>query len=300
MSEQKTKVPGQFFQWFESLKQGYEQSINRLFNRVEAVNEDHKAQMKQMYQSQIEALKKSYQDHLHAIKDSHKAQISQAQARIGQLEKDSRFYQDQIKIQHQTIDRLNDRYDAVIFALTDKMDSKELENVIKDISPTEYDEPPSLDHKNAKAQDEQEQPLSGPLAPPERRKSNPLLDEQAQDETPNQAPATQQTQMSVSAPQDTNEILKQAFDARANEQFEQAYELFLSAAKNGSGKAMGAIGRAHFIGEGTELSKATGLAWLIVAAEHDFDPAVKKVASAKDKTPELYQTALELSSSLME
>lgn len=305
MSEQKTKVPGHFFQWFESLKQGYENSINRLFNRVEAVNEQNKEQIKQVYQQQIEMLKKSYQDHLHAIKDSHKAQMKQAQGRIGQLEQDSRFYQDQIKTQHQTIDRLNDRYDAVIFALTDKMDSKELENVIKDISPTEFDEQqPSLQHNQT--QDESNEALSGPLAPPERNKSNPLLSGQESTDAQEQQaaqPATDDKVNGKTAPEAVQpkspSPLQQAFEAREAQRYDEAYKLFLSAAKAGDGKAMGAIGRAHFIGEGTEQDKPTGLAWLIVAAEHNFEPAIKKVASAKEKTPELYQSALTMSAGLM-
>lgn len=285
MSEQKTKVPGHFFQWFESLKQGYENSINRLFNRVEEVNEDHKEQIKQMYQAQIDTLKKSYQDHLHAIKDSHRAQIGQAQARIGKLEQDTQFYQEQIKTQHQTIDRLNDRYDAVLFALTDKMDSKELENVIKDISPTEFEEQPSLTHtekQDPKQQEQTTEQLSGPLAPENRNRSNPLLNEQSEEATVDGA-----------------QLLQQAFDAREQSQFEQAYELFLTAAKAGESKAMGAIGRACFIGEGTAQDKPTGLAWLIIAAQHNFEPAVKKVNGAREKTPELYQTALEISEGLL-
>lgn len=300
MSEEKPKVPSHFFQWFESLKQGYENSINRLFNRVEEVNEDHKAQMKETYQAQIEALKKSYQDHLHAIKDSHKAQLNQAQGRIDQLENDTRFYQGQIKTQHQSIDRLNDRYDAVIFALTDKMDSKELENVIKDISPTEFNaDQPSLKHQQPESEPDT---LTGPLAPQNRKTANPLLNEEETEATPDTAPNTNtDTQTNATASDDkqnSSNVLNQAFEARQAEQFEQAYALFLTAAKSGDAKAMGALGRAHFIGEGIELDKSTGLAWLIKAAELNFAPASKKVQSAKQKTPQLYESAKQIADSL--
>lgn len=153
-TNEKAKVPAQFFQWFDSLRQGYENSINKLFNRVEKVNEDHKEQLKSVYQSQIDGLKKSYQDHLHSLKSGNQSQLDQAQARIKQLEKDAQFYQEQIRTQNQTIDKLNGRYDAVIFALKDKMDNKELENVIKDISPSdeEHQQPSLTDSLSASQQ----------------------------------------------------------------------------------------------------------------------------------------------------
>ena len=278
---EKAKVPAQLFQWFESLRQGYENSINKLFNRVEKVNEDHKEQMKNVYQSQIDGLKKSYQDHLHSLKSSNQSQLEQAQSRIKQLEKDTQFYQDQLKSQNQTIDKLNGRYDTVIFALKDKMDNKELENVIKDISPDS---------------DENPQPsLTDASIPPQRTEkpvqSEPDNDEQNVKEN-NQNDTTQINE------QTTQDIMTRAFNARQDKQFELAYELFYSAAKEGNEKAMGAIGRAHFVGEGIPQDKTIGLAWLIKAAEHHFEPAIKKVAGAEQKSPELYQNALQMSSTL--
>ncbi len=286
MTEQKHKVPGQFFQWFDSLKQGYENSIHKLFNRVEEVNEDHKQQLKTVYQGQIDGLKKSYQDHLHSLKDNHQAQTDQSSSQIRQLEKDAQFYQEQIQRQNHTIDKLNDRYDAVIFALMDNMDRQSLENVMKDISPADK-EKLSFHLDNASENEE-------PPAPAQIKQQAPT-----QEAEPEPAAPAYQAQTSTEVEEQITQALQQAFDARQSQQFEQAYELFLSAARAGDGKAMGAIGRAYFVGEGVKLDKATGLAWLMRAAEHEFEPARNKVQSAKSKSPELYHAAQEIAETLI-
>jgi TPR repeat protein len=288
MTEQKHKVPGQLFQWFDSLKQGYENSIHKLFNRVEEVNEDHKQQLKTVYQGQIDGLKKSYQDHLHSLKDSHQAQTDQSGKQIRQLEKDAQFYQDQIQRQNQTIDKLNDRYDAVIFALMDNMDRQSLENVMKDISPADKDKL-SFHLDNASEDDE-----PAPLA--QIKQQVPTQQPEAAEPEP---PSAFVDKKRTEVDEQIDQALQQAFDARQIQQFAQAYELFLTAARAGSGKAMGAIGRAYFVGEGVKLDKATGLAWLMRAAEHEFEPAHSKVQSAKSKSPELYQAAKEIAETLI-
>ena len=287
MTEPKAKVPSQFFQWFDSLKQGYESSINKLFSRVEAVNEEHNKQIKSAYHEQIDGLKKSYQDHLHSLKDSHQAQTQQTDKHIAQLEKDAAFYQQQIQRQNQTIDKLNDRYDAVIFALKDKMDNKELENVIKDISPNTKEQA-SLNHDEPNQQAEKIPTSTQSESQPETQvQSTQASHTQDQHET-----CTEQAQQ-------IEQTLQQAFNARQEKDFEQAYSLFYSAAIQGDEKAMGAIGRAHFVGEGIEADKPTGLAWLILAAQQQFEPAVKKIQSAQLKSPELYQKALSISQNLL-
>jgi hypothetical protein len=292
MTEPKTKVPSQFYQWIESFKQGYENSINKVFNRVEAVNEDHKEQIKTVYQTQIDSLKKTYQEHLHSLKENHQSQVDESQSRIRQLEKDARFYQEQLKRQHQTIDKINGRYDAIIFALTDKMDNKELRNVIRDISPENDDKnQPSLQYI-----DTPQERFNGPLASVNTEQQP----EPEQTPAAKQSPKTEQTPPSTpKAIKTTEDYLQQAFDARQAQCFDEAYQLFLIAAQAGNSKAMGAIGRAHFVGEGTFKDKPTGLAWLIVAAEHDFEPAVNKIAAAKAKSEDLYQAALKISTDLM-
>lgn len=294
---EKAKIPAQIFQWFDSIRQGYESSINKLFHRVEKVNEDHKEQIKSVYQSQIDGLKKTYQDHLHSLKSNNQSQAEQAQSRIKQLEKDAQFYQDQIKTQNQTIDKLNDRYDAVIFALKDKMDNKELENVIKDISPT------NDESSQASLTD------STTPAPSQQHSTDSRTDSKADSKTENSAnskaeqntqakPVKAQTQDDNLQEQQTQDTMNGAFNARQDKQYELAYELFYSAAIQGNEKAMGAIGRAHFVGEGVPQNKTIGLAWLIKAAEHQFEPAIKKVAGAEQKSPELYQSALQISAEL--
>ena len=301
---EKAKVPAQFFQWFDSLRQGYENSINRLFNRVEKVNEDHKEQLKTVYQSQIDGLKKSYQDHLQSLRSSNDSQLEQAQARIKQLEKDAQFYQEQLRHQNQTIDKLNGRYDAVIFALKDKMDNKELENVIKDISPAdEQNNQPSLtshvndsDHSQEPKTEQQDSPelSQAELRQAELRQAEQETTEQSQAEPKlaEQSHFEQDTELNI------EQTMSEAFNARQDKRYEQAYELFYAAAIHGNEKAMGAIGRAHFVGEGVPQEKTVGLAWLIKAAEHQFEPAIKKVSAAQQKSPELYQNALKISTEL--
>lgn len=352
MTEQKTKVPSQFFQWFESLKQGYENSIDKLFNRVEAVNEDHKKQMTTVYQGQIDTLKDSQSDHLNTLKDSYQNQTTQANERIRQLERDVQFYQDQIKSQNQNIEKLNARYDVVLFALKDRLDNKEIEHIIKDISPSD-DTPPSLHNHQSTAIGSDtppvdETPVTDEIKDNVEEKAESRTSEQVQSETPeplqnlhqnNQStesepeprhePKTESTpepqmandfiqqvsakmahthqddhvqEQSTEKQTESNpsqEIIEQAFTARQQQSYEHAYELFLAAANLGNEKAMGAIGRAHFVGEGTTLDKPTGLAWLILAAEHNFEPAIKKTAAAKAKSPALYQAATEISIGLL-
>ncbi|MFT4928898.1 MAG: hypothetical protein ACI8WB_005018 [Phenylobacterium sp.] len=317
MTEQKPKIPSQFFQWFDSLKQGYENSIHKLFSRVEAVNEDHKKQMTSVYQSQIDDLKVNQTDHIDSLKDNLKTQTAQANNRIRQLEKDAGFYQDQIKSQNNTIEKLNARYDAVIFALKDKMDNKELAHVIKDISPLTPLTPPKASPLTP-TKPEQPEPKQDTESKPEAEtKSEPEVANdfiqqvsakmaQSHHNEPEPKPKTTTesaapTEESTADGQDDDheKIIEQAFSARKSQNFEQAYELFLAAANLGNEKAMGAIGRAHFIGEGTYLDKPTGLAWLIIAADHDFEPAMQKVASAKIKSPALYQSAFELALTLL-
>ena len=276
-AEPKAKVPGHFFAWFDSLKQGYENSINRLFSRVEEVNADHKKQLEDAYQGQVDSLKQAHHAHLVSVESGYREQSGQSAARIEQLEKDIAFYQSQIEQQNQTISKLNDRYDAVIFALRDKLDNKELENVIKDISPPE---PPGLQH-------EEQQDASHKLA------------DNARTSETEPAPAGPAKVNGSPLIPNVEQLLQQAFDARQAAQFDDAYQLFIQAAKAGNGKAMGAIGRAHFIGEGVEQDKATGLAWLMVAARHEFEPAMKKVESARQQTPQLYASAEKISADLL-
>jgi len=317
MTEQKTKVPAQFFQWFESLKQGYENSINKLFNRVEKVNEDHKKQIKTVYQSQIDDLKKSYQEHLQSLKSNYQQQTEQSQKRIKQLENDAQFYQQQFKRQNQTIDKLNDRYDAVIFALKDKMDHKELANVIKDISPQSAPSLPATKSEESDGENHQPFDHSAQSTATTPSTAEPSQDSQVSDNM--QSPATNELdktphsneaqlkqdsaidnkKVAEQTSEQVNELVNLAFTARKDQRFEQAYELFYSAAMSGDAKAMGAIGRAHFVGEGVNTDKSLGLAWLILAANNQFEPAMKKVHSAQTKSPELYAKALELSEQLI-
>ncbi|EWH11404.1 hypothetical protein DS2_04495 [Catenovulum agarivorans DS-2] len=110
----------------------------------------------------------------------------------------------------------------------------------------------------------------------------------------------EQTTADTTAPDNTDiaEILNQAFAARADKDLNLAAELFTQAAYLGDEKAMGALGRCYCIGEGVDKNLEQGLAWLYLAAEFNFEPAVIKINQAKHKTPEALEKAIQLADAL--
>lgn len=81
---------------------------------------------------------------------------------------------------------------------------------------------------------------------------------------------------------------------RDNGEFEAAFALYQQAALSGDVKSMGALARCYFLNEGVEENPTQGLAWLIIASDLDYQPALKKVAHYQTNSPELFDQALEV------
>ncbi|NTS77968.1 sel1 repeat family protein [Catenovulum sp. SM1970] len=250
----KDKIPGTVFRWFDDLRRAYETSLNTMFKRVEKVKDDHKDDIERQYQARMQDMQAQYQAQLNAIEKGHDAEIKALNHHLEKLENDSVFYQKQILTQQETLAQLNNRYDAVILALRDKESQTISSELAKDITPT-------------------------PLAIP----SN---DECHDDE---EESATKEQQRV-----DFEEIVNQAYQARNENNYELAVELFQQAALSGHAKAMGALGRAYFVGEGIEKNIELAVAWLHLAATNGFEPAGKKLEALINKVPEQYQHGLKL------
>ena len=77
-----------------------------------------------------------------------------------------------------------------------------------------------------------------------------------------------------------------------------AFTLFSQAAHEKHLKAMGAMGRAYFLAEGTDENHTLGLAWLIQAADKGLPQAIARVEQFKTHDENLYEQAKLLSKSL--
>ena len=94
--------------------------------------------------------------------------------------------------------------------------------------------------------------------------------------------------------EDQSEFYNTAMELRRDGDNGNAFILFEKAAKLGNTKSMGALARAYFLNEGVEEDKLLGLAWLIKAAELNYEPAIKKCEDFKLTSPELYENSLSL------
>lgn len=107
------------FQWFEKMKDNYDQNIQNILSQFEKSSEKHQAR-----------LDKSNTEHIVDLKNQHAIQTAQSDKTIRHLEHNVDDYKVQITTQQQTINQLNSRYDAVISQLLSQ--SQQVEN-IKDI-----------------------------------------------------------------------------------------------------------------------------------------------------------------------
>ncbi|TWX52824.1 tetratricopeptide repeat protein [Colwellia hornerae] len=266
MPEDNQKVPSQIFRWFEKMKNNYEQSVQSVLERFEVYSHSQQLRIDQANQSNIDNLKQSHQKHL-----------DQQNAHIKQLTEDASYYKKQISKQQQTIEQLNGRYDAVMSCL---LTEKRKDIDIKDIfSNDEFEE----------------------------EKSNELIEDLYLETNNNEAvnsPFEHSQQNNLNNEPDLtssaltecdDDLFNSAILKRQSGDIEQAFQLFEQAAKLGHAKAMGAMGRAFFLGEGTEEDHSAGLAWLIHAANQALPQAVTRVKYFQDNDPELYQQAMTLS-----
>ena len=275
---EKEKIPGTLFRWFDDLRRAYETSLNTMFKRVEAVKDEHRLDLAESYDQRLKELENSYQSRIDELKSAHQSQVSTLTNHLNKLEKDSLFYQQQIVTQQQTLSQLNSRYDAVIIALKDKKPQLE-----KDITPSTK--------PSALAVDETD---NSDLT----TKTESQAEETAQQEenatslTPVEVvEQTKENQIKVS------DVLKQAYSEREQKNYQAAVELFEQAALLGSNKAMGALGRSYFIGEGVDKNIEKAIAFLHLASEYGFEPAKAKVEQVSDKYPTEYRHGIELAKS---
>ena len=242
MSNNNTKVPSQIFRWFERMKSNYESNIKAVLDRFEQYNH-----------SQQKRIEQANKDHIDSLVDNHRKQTNQYQEQISQYQKDIDYFKQQIASQHQTIEQLNTRYDAVMACLLKEQSNK-------------------IDIKDIFESEDFFKPNNTPL-PPESE-FNPIEESLSQEQTSAEV------------------IFEQAIKFREDQQPEAAVELFLRAANLEHARAMGALGRSYFLGEGVEEDHVVGLNWLIKAAELKLPQAIERVEHFKKTQPELYQLAL--------
>ncbi len=214
---------------------------------------------------QQERLDKSNHDHIGNLKESHLQQIKQSSENIDRLQKDINYYKLQITNQQHTIEQLNSRYDAVMTTL---LDEKCNNNQIKDIiTTTDHATPDIAELLNDNEIDQQSTTIENNTV-------------------------TENNELTCT------DLYEQALSYRQSGDCFQAFLYFEQAANLNHNKAMGAMGRAYFLGEGVEVNSSIGLAWLINAANNNLPHAIIRVNDFQDNDPELYQQALLLADSL--
>lgn len=95
-----------------------------------------------------------------------------------------------------------------------------------------------------------------------------------------------------------NSLLNSAFKAREQQEYTLANELFEQAALQGNNQAMGALAKSYFTAQGVNKNDEKAIAWLYLAAEFKFEPAIEKIAKFKQSHPQQYQNALELADAI--
>jgi TPR repeat protein len=268
MSEDNQKVPSQIFRWFEKMKSNYEQSVQGVLQRFE-----------QYSQSQQLRIDHANQSHIDNLKQSHQINLDQQSAQIKQLSDDISYYKEQISGQQQTIAQLNSRYDEVMRCLlSDQRKDSDIKDVFSD------------DHiRNETSELIEDLNVSINSA---------IFDEHSDHSSENETKEFLQEESVTSLNQCDEDLFGQAMLKRELGEDKRAFQLFEQAAKLGHAKAMGAMGRSFFLGEGTEEDHLIGLAWLIHAANKALPQAITRVKHFQENDPQLYQNALLLTKQL--
>ncbi|MDG1750896.1 MAG: hypothetical protein P8I03_04445 [Thalassotalea sp.] len=272
-TEGNLKVPSQIFRWFEKMKNNYENSVQSVLSKFE-----------EQSKNQQDRIDNANNEHINTLKTNHNSQIEQHQNNLNQLHEDIAFYKQQITQQQHTIEQLNSRYDAVMVCLIKerKTESTDIKNIFeseeffdkKDSTLLKTDFNPSIDEINEEVSvdDYKEQIL-------------------------NQEQTQPDTKLSLDPPlSDANlsQLFSEAMELRASGKPTEAFQIFKQAAIFQHAQSMGAMGRAYFLGEGTEENPKLGLMWLIKAAKLNLPQAVNRVEHFKTNDPELYQLAINL------
>lgn len=107
--------------------------------------------------------------------------------------------------------------------------------------------------------------------------------------SPSEAPTTQNNSSS---------LLHSAFKARDKQDYTLANELFEQAAMQGNNQAMGALAKSYFTAQGVAQNYEKAIAWLYLAAEYKFEPAIQKITQLKQNYPTEYQNGIELAQAI--
>lgn len=285
MSDGSQKVPSQIFRWFEKMKSNYESSIESVLNRFEAYNS--KQQLR---------LDTANKDHIDSLKHAHNLQLEQSQSTISQLHHDIAYYKEQIARQQNTIEQLNTRYDAVMACLlTEKNKNINVKDIFDndDFFAVENTKLPTPNSKNA------EDCASESFASNNDMEAEEIDEINNENDTFVDIASHTNAELHVDnndndvdkSPVDYDQLFSQAIDLRENGEFISAFNLFQQGAENNHAKAMGAMGRSYFLGEGVEEDHTLGLMWLIKAAKLNLPQAITRVEHIKSNDPDLYQKA---------
>jgi hypothetical protein len=306
MTVEKPKIPSQIFSWFEKLKSNYEQNVELILNNFEQSSEKQQARLDQ-----------SNQAHIDSLNQAHLERSSLQNKQIEQLQSDVEYYRQQISKQQTTIEQLNGRYDAIVSCmLADKRNDIDIKEIFANddfvyVQPNDFISESVSNEENESVATSVENIENDPVMtksfvtesvvtdssenPIEVNLVNNENYDEALTEACNEIHAEADTESNF---KDDDLLFDQAILQRQTGDSEQAFLLFEQAAKQGHIKAMGAMGRSFFLGEGTQENHPLGLAWLINAANNNLPQALDRVKHFRDNDPELYQEALELSSQL--
>jgi TPR repeat protein len=216
-----------------------------------------------------------------------KQAVSQ-ESHIRELKGNIDSYKQHIDKQQQTIDKLTHCYDK---AMTNLLEEKRADLNIKEVS---FDAEFKIDTNHESLEEVIEEVIEEELT----TSPQATIVTTSEIENNQQSADIEITYSQLPHEQITSEhehLFDQAVIMRQEGESEQAFLLFEQAAHLGNTKAMGAMGRSFFLGEGIEEDQLQGLAWLINAAEQNLAPAMARVKYYQENDPDLYQEALTLS-----
>jgi hypothetical protein len=321
MSEDNNKVSIKVFHWFEKMKSNYDENVQGILKRFEQYNDSQQSRVDQ-----------NHADHIAHIKEAHHNQIEQQNKQINQFKDDITYYKQQISEQQQSIAQLNNRYDSVVSCLIeDKRQKTDIRDIFSEQDFVSNDENELLENNQCKAEENttttlnqtpvtpyeepEEENHAAIIAPPLKvgkpdsktvaQTSQHLIKPIAETESsPTALAETEEAQEQLSeninladdlTNIDGDELFQRAIAYRQAANNEQAFLLFKQAATQGHVKAMGAMGRSFFLGEGIDENQSMGLAWLINAANNGHPQAINRAEHFQENNPDLYTEALSLS-----
>ncbi len=264
MSGDNVKAPSQVFKWFEKMKENYDKNILIILQRLEKNNNQQQNRIDDTHRS-----------HINTMRESYLSQTSQLTNQIEQQRQEIRYFKQQIEQQQHTIAQLNNRYDAVMIELiSNKEPAAPFKDIFNDKNFINADnsaiDPPSINNSAIK-QNTVSSPVSNIYS--QSKYDDLVLDNE----------------------QEAERMYLLALEMRDKNNTKNAFSNFINAANLGHVLAMGAVGRAYFLGEGVKENHSIGLSWLINAAELALPQAIKRVEYFRINEPLLYQEALALS-----